>query len=318
MKLTLTNLKFTTTPTRINEMQWEGAVTKINTPSDGTPGGAYQQVIFERAAVEANGQSMVNMPLNCEWPNDDWWSNPALAFTGHCERFVIGVVQKVWIDGDYLMCSGIIWKDNYYDVAYMIQNAKDALGFSVEVYPLESKVQEDGYEHVTQLEFTGLCICWSNVAAFEDTFLTQLIACKKQNNVKTKETEEDMNEEQMKAMLAEFTKGITEEIAKVEASVETKISAVKDLTESLKPVEVDKEAFTALEATNAELKAEIEKLKATVVAPVVPAPTATQTAVSPLDNGIDFTAELKKINEMQCTSIEKAKLRFALAMKAQK
>lgn len=294
MKFNLQNLKFTTAPTRINEMQWEGAVTKIDTPSDGTPGGGSVPVVFERAAIEANAQSMVNMPLNCEWPDGDWWSNPALAFTGHCERFVIGVVQKVWIDGDYLMCSGIIWKDNYCDVAYMLQNAKDALGFSVEVYPLTSLVQDDGFEHVSQLEFTGLCICWSNVAAFEDTFLTQLVACKK----KQKETDDNMNEEQLKAMFTEFAKGISEQITKVEASVDTKISAMA------KPVD-NSEALAKLEATNAELSAKLE-------ATAVPAPTATQTATTVLTN-VDYGSKLREINASKGTSFDRMKQRFALA-----
>ncbi len=296
-------------------MLWEGAVTKIGVPSDGVPGGGTVCTVWEREAIEASMSTMVNMPLNCEW-DDGWFSNPAFALTGHDERFVIGAVNKVWIDGDYLMCSGIIWKDNFPDVAYMIQNAKGALGFSVETYPLEKCMGDDGFEHITSLEFTGLCVCWSEVAAYTDTFITQLVATRQ----KTKEIDNDMNEEQLKAMFAEFSKGITEEISKVQASVDQRFAEEAKKTEELEAAkkleatkQVEAEAVIKLEAANKELADKLAKLQASII----PGPTATQAAAPKDGEGYDAMAELDKINKMTCSVDEKIRLRFMVAANAQ-
>jgi hypothetical protein len=258
---------------------------------------------------------MLEMPLNCEYPDDEWFSNPALAFTQHNTRFVIGSVRKTWIDGENFMCSGIIWKDNFADVAWMIQNAKDALGFSVELYPLEHEVQADGFDHVTKLEFTGLTICWKNVAAFSDTFLTQLAASRKIKNEKVDDT---MTPEEMKAMLEGFTQSMTAEIAKVQSSVESKVDALEskikaqeeaEKVEAAKKVEAD--ALAKVEAEKEALKAELAKVQATAI----PAPVAVQTA-APKGNTVDYTGEFAKINQMNCSVSEKVKLRASLALKA--
>jgi len=306
-----------------NIMYWEGAVTKIGCVSDGIPGGGTVPIVWERTAVEQAIGSLVSMPLNCEWP-EDLFSNPAIAFTGHNMRFVIGAVQKVWIDGDYLMCSGIIYKDNFPDVAYMIQNAKDALGFSVECYSKEKQIQDDGYEHVYKVEFTGLTACWQNVAAFKDTFFTQLVACRnKKNNQRVDDN--SMTPEEMKALFAEMTKGISEEISKVQASVDQKFTALeeqKKAEDEAKRLEAEKQAEELAKAAEndelAKLKAANEELTAKLEAAtkVIPGPTAGQSAV-PKDSDVDYNSELDKINKMTCSLEEKVKLRFSLALKAQ-
>lgn len=310
IKLKLTNLQFTTTPNRINEMKWEGAVTKIGQVSDGVPGGAMYPVVWERSAVEAAMDTMLNMPLNCEWP-EEWYSNPAFAFTAHGDT-IIGVVTKTWIDGDYLMCGGIIWKDTHWDVSFMIQNAKSALGFSVECYVKDRKV-EDEVEHVYEMEFCGLTICWSNIAAFEDTFITLLTACRKNKN--KSEDDVDMTPEEMKAMLDSFTQGITATIAEVRTGVETKITAMEQKIEAAKPAApaAAPNELEQLKATVETLKTENEQLKA--AKPPIPAPTAVQSAAKK-DAQDDYQAELDKINKMTCSAEEKMKLRFAVVLKA--
>lgn len=288
-------------------MLWEGAVTKIGVPSDGVPGGGTVPTIWERNAVEENMATMVNMPLNCQW-DEGWFSNPAYALTGHNERFVIGAVHKVWIDGDYLMCSGIIWKDNFPDVAYMIQNAKGALGFSVEVYPLKASIEDDGYEHITSLEFTGLCVAWSEVCAYNDTFITQLVATR---NKTMKEVDKPMEltQEMLDASLEKI-------MATMASQIDEKIKA------SAVPM-VDEEAKTKLEkleASNAELLAKIEELSKDpkVSATEIPAPSAAPSAQSANPKfGADAMDSLAKINASSMSIEEKAKARFNLAFQAE-
>jgi hypothetical protein len=317
LQLQLQDLSFTTSQKHSNKMMWTGAVTKVGVPSDGTPGGGTVPVVWERSAVEAAVNTMVDMPLNCEYP-EDFSSNPALAFTGHNMRFVIGAVQKAWIEGDYLMCSGIIYKDNFPDVAWMISNAKDSLGFSVELYPKEKKIEDDGFEHVYKLEFTGLTTCWSSVAAFEDTFFTQLVATR----IKNKKVDDTMTPEEMKAMLEGFTQSMTAEIAKVQSSVEAKVSALEEKLESEKLEAAKKAEEEKLHAAKvaedekvAKLEAEKKELEDKLKAAAIPAPQAVQTAASKVGD-VDYTAELSKINQMTCSVSDKVKLRASLALKA--
>lgn len=290
-------------------MIFEGAVTKIDSPSDGVPCGGTVQVVWDRAAVEASMDTMIGMPLNCEW-SDDWFSNPAQVFTEHNERFCIGVVQKVWIEGDYLMCAGIIWKDNFPDVAYMIQNARDALGFSVEAYILGKTLGDDQFEHVTSLEFCGVCICWSNIAAFQDTFVTHLAACRNNKNKKEEVDKMEFTKEQLEEMLRGF-------MANVESKISASIEQLKPAAPVVDPVD---EKFAKLEAANAELLAKIEEITKTnpvkVDATAIPGPTATQTAVSGFGN--KDREELDKINASKDMTIDqKAQARFKLAFAAE-
>lgn len=310
LNFSLRDIQITDTQEHSNIMRWTGAVTKVGVPSDYPPGGAWSRTLWSAEAVQSAIDTMKGMPVNCEWP-EDWYSNPAYAFTGHNSRFVIGHIEEVWIDGENLMCSGIIYKDNFYDVAYMIRNAIQALGFSVEVYSLDGSYDEtDDLFTVTKLEFLGVTICWSNVAAYQDTYFTHLAAtqAKKKGN-------DEMTEEQLKALLEGLQTNLIGEITKVQASVDQvnqRVATVETKVEQEKieaTAKADNELKTRLEAA----QAEIEKLKAAQV----PAPTAVQTA-APKDGGdaVDFNGELDKINKMTCGADEKQQLKFALMLKA--
>lgn len=318
LKFTLRDIQITETQEHSNKMRWTGAVTKVGVPSDYPPGGAWSRTLWTAEAVQLAIDTMKGMPVNCEWP-EDWYDNPATAFTGHDSRFVIGHIEDAWVEGENLMCSGIIYKDNFYDVAYMIRNAIQALGFSVEVYTLEASYDEK-YDllTVTQLEFLGVTICWSNVAAYTDTYFTHLAATK----ANKKETD-DMTEEQLKALLEGFQANLVNQINQIQASVvqvDTRIAELEAKQEATK-VEATKaaeaqatETVTKLEAANAELKEQLEKLQAAQVA----APTAVQTAAPKEKNeALDINAELEKINKMTYSFEEKQKLKFSLMLKTQ-
>lgn len=299
-------------------MLWTGCVTKVGVKSSGVPGGAWSYVMWEKDAVESALDTLVSMPLNCYWPDsDDWWSNPCDALTGHDTRFVIGSVQKAWIDGDNLMCSGIIWKENFSDVAFMIQNAKDALGFSVELYPLESTYDEtEDCEHVTKLEFTGVAIAWKDLCAFDQTYVEEIAATVKKLYNKRKD-DVQMTEEQMKASLEGFLAQVDEKIAASNAKLEEKLAESNSkleekLTATVVPVSpVVPEAnaeVEALKATQAELEAKLAEANAKIEAAKAPAPTAVQTA-APKAVTFDVDARLAEINKMDCSISERAKLR---------
>lgn len=266
--------------------------------------------------VEESYETMNGMPLNCEW-SDEWFSNPAWALIGHDTRFTIGYVTETWIDENKLMAKGIIWQDNYYDVAYMLTNARPALGFSVEAN-VTYEYKEDKY-YSKSVVFTGLATLWKESAAWGDTQLLSLVA-NRINNSKEKD-DVNMTPEEMKAMFLEFSKGLTEEISKVQASVDQKFEALEEQKkaeeaaklEAAKKTEDDAAAeLEKLKAANAELQTKLE-----AAAKAIPAPTATQTA-APKEGELNVSAEFAKINASKEMSFdEKLKARFAIALAAQ-
>jgi hypothetical protein len=307
----LQNLTFTTSPNRLNEMLWEGIICQVGVPSRGCPGGSDCPVVIEQVALDDNLQSMVQMPLNCEYPEGDWcgYENPAGVFTGHDGRFCIGVVQKIWVDGINILCSGIIWKDSYPDVAYLINNCQKSLGFSLEAYPIECEIEKDENLHIYKLEFTGLCLCFSDLAAFDGTMLTKLVATrnKKQSEVDT------MTPEQMQEMIDAM-------MVKLEASNAELVNGLKlaneDLQKQLDEVNAKLEAANSERVANEE-KFEAEKLelntKLEAAAAAIPAPTANLNDQVPAGKDkINAADELAKINKMTCSPGEKMQLRFAV------
>ena len=306
LQLQLQDISFISSQKHSNILYWEGAVSKIGCVSNGVPGGADVQVVLDKDAVEASLDSIVGMPLNCMWEGNDY-------FTAHNERFVIGSVKNAWIDGDYLMCGGYVYRDNFPDVAMAMQTLKEQLGFSIECYMKQRGIQDDGYDHVTKLEFTGLTVCFQDCAAFNDTFFTKLAA-----TIKNRRDDVEMTKEEMQELLASTMATMKEELKaeftadKLEATkvAEEKAKAEKEKLEATKATE--SEAIAKLEATIAEQKAQLEKLQATI-----PAPTAVQTAAKKDGDAVDYMGELDKINKMTCSVDEKMKLRFSLALKAQ-
>jgi hypothetical protein len=224
LKFEIQDLQFTTTQSHINKMEWTGCVTLLDSPSDGPPGGAGGMcVVFDSVGVTNKCQTMVGMGLNCEWP-DGWFAAPEYALTGHDERFKIGYVSDCWVEGNKLMAKGVIWKRDFDDISFMIQNGKDALGFSVECMVDEYKEAEDGNLHVTDMTFTGVALLWKNTAAFEGTQLMELVA----NRHKKNEKEVDkMNEEQIKALMEGFMAQFSQVVTTAVSAVEAKIDANK-------------------------------------------------------------------------------------------
>jgi len=298
-------------------MLWEGIICQVGVPSRGCPGGSDCPVVIEQVALDDNLQSMVQMPLNCEYPEGDWggYENPAGVFTGHDGRFCIGVVQKIWVDGINILCSGIIWKDSYPDVAYLINNCQKSLGFSLEAYPIECEVEKDENLHIYKLEFTGLCLCFSDLAAFEGTMLTKLVATK--NLIKKEGTDMELKD------IQEIMDAV---VAKLEASNVELVNGLKLANEDLQK-QLD-EVNAKLEAANSERVADAEKFEAEklelntkleAAAAAIPAPTANLNSQVPAPKDkINAVEEYAKINKMTCSPEEKAQLRFAVWAKVSK
>lgn len=169
-------------------MPFSGVCMFTETASDGTPCGSDKPVAFSREATEKALDSFIGMGVNCTYYE---WGAPEYSLTGHDMRFKIGVVEEAKLNNDgQVEIKGHLWKSDFYDVCYMIKNAKDSLGFSVEVVISDMEERSDFY-FVNDFTFTGVAILYKNLAAFKDT---QLAAQRK--NKQQKESDVLMNEEQ--------------------------------------------------------------------------------------------------------------------------
>ena len=299
-----------------NVMLWSGILSYIDTPSSGIPCGADKPVVLPMDEIMKSYSTLKGTALNAVW-EDGFFSNPAESLTGHNERNIIGYIDDVSIDENKLIGSGLIFKSNFPDLSFMVENTFKSLGFSVELTCGMTDTEE--YSVAKDITFSGAALLFSNCAAWDSTQMLSLVANKQQNSKEKDDV--NMTPEEMKAMFAEFSKGLTEEISKVQASVDQKFEALEKQKEAEEAAKLEAakktedEAAVELEklkAANAELQAKLE-----AAAKVIPAPTAGQTAASK-DNTVDVNAEFAKINASKDMSFDdKLKARFAVALAAQ-
>ena len=302
LQFNLDNLTFTSSKNRINELSFTGAITKCGEPSDAAPGGSEVRTVFETTAVEEAIDTLLYMPVNARWP-DDWEGNPTMALTGHDERFCVGVIKKAWVENNYVMCSGVLWRDNYGDFCHFLQNAQEAVGFSVEAFPLEHNIGEDEFMHITKVEFSGVCICWKSVAAYADTFISKLVATK---NINESKGELHLTEEKMQEMLDAMVEKINASNKEIVSGLEAKVNELSEQVEKLNAEKAElEEKLSAAEAEKVELNAKIEAAKANV-----PAPTAGVPQTPAPKDKVDFAAKRDEINKMNVSAAEKVQLRY--------
>src|SRR5574344_626878 len=104
--LELHDLMFAASPERLNWLPFTGTCLFADQPSDGIPsGGVDKPVRFPSAELDKALDSMVDMGVDCEWP-DDFWDGPEEAFSGHDDRFKIGVVKTSVLKGNEMVISG--------------------------------------------------------------------------------------------------------------------------------------------------------------------------------------------------------------------
>lgn len=218
------NLKFDSTNVQVeltteqhpNAMYFTATFARIGTPSDGTPCGADEPVIIDAEEAAKSIKTMNFMGIDCEW--DEWW--PEYCMTGHDTRNKIGVVRNAYIEGNELKIDGLIYSKDFSDIAFFIKNATPSLGFSMECLA-SSEIQDDNYEHLHDITFTGVAILFKNLAAYEDTYLDYVASKKKGTNELTKEEMEQLVgslKETINASQADFEKKMDEKFEAFKAS----------------------------------------------------------------------------------------------------
>lgn len=231
--LNFSSFNFTENEVRhINKMPFSGVCLFADTPSDGIPYGADKPVKFAKAAIENALSTFSGMGVDCRYSS---YSYPEDVLTGHDERFKIGVIEAATLnENNEVVISGSLWKRDFYDVCFMIKNAKDALGFSVEV-AVNAMVEEENCYEITDFTFTGVAIMYKNLAAFKST---QLAAQAQKQKEEKGKGDVQMTDEQMKAFTDALQAGfaaIGEKLDKLEQKEnQIDFSAVTSAIEDLK------------------------------------------------------------------------------------
>ncbi len=226
--LELHDLMFAASPERLNWLPFTGTCLFADQPSDGIPsGGVDKPVRFPSAELNKALDSMVDMGVDCEWP-DEFWDGPEEAFSGHNDRFKIGVVKTSVLKGNEMVISGGLWSNDFSDICDMYRNAKASLGFSVEVY--FNLVDQGEYYDAVDIEFTGVAILFSDLAAFKDTY----IAAKRGGDKEmTKEEMKELLDAHFKAQ-QEAIEGLTKQLENVALGFAEERAARKEAEEKAK------------------------------------------------------------------------------------
>lgn len=232
-----------------NAMRFTGTCMFLNTPSDYTPNGVDRPVLLTSEEAEKCASTMNLMGINCDY---DPWLFPDELMTAHNRRNKIGVVEKCWVDGDELKFTGIMYKNDFPDIADFIKKTVDSLGFSVEAM-FNLHEYEDHIE-MADVEFTGVAMLFKNAAAYQNTYIAEIAA--KAKGKQSMEKQEILN------LIDEAIK------ASIEAQAEqaAKAKEAKELADAKAEVERLTTECAAKDAKIAELEKAIETKDAEIEA----------------------------------------------------
>ena len=196
-------------------LPFEAVLGYVDTPTDATPCGGYPGYKTVLGSEDIDIESLVGSGVNVRW---DYW--PEDNMTGHNPRFKVGVIDEAHLEGTTIKAKGHLWRSDFPDVCEVVENAKESLGFSVEIYS-DGVTVDHKQEQVTckGVHFTGASILYKSKAAFRQTS----IMC----SILDTEGENDMNEEVKQALEAQEKK-FTEAIDKLTNAVQALSEQKKD------------------------------------------------------------------------------------------
>lgn len=181
-----------------NKMPFSGILTRLDEPSDHAPGGSHgRRIIVTSAAAERALSSLLGMAVDF-----------TPSFDGHDAQTKIGIITSAWVNGNAIEIEGFIYAADFPETAVLIKTLKNVLGFSFEAQRLT--VLDPGADviTITDLSFTGAAILRKDKAAYTTTRLAAQAAKGKLN----------MNPDELKALLAEALKPVSDRLGKLEAS----------------------------------------------------------------------------------------------------
>ncbi len=244
-------------------------VTKVDTPSDGIPEGAWNRVVFPAEEMEKALPLLVGMPVNAEFNSEGRNPTGSSYLSSHDTTNIIGVFTEAWISGTDVRVKGHLFSETYPQEVKIIKALarQGELGMSIEVEVDELKEVE--YQGKTVLETYGLTplgatILFKDKAAFAKT---KFAAAKKGAEEMEKKLEEiivSLNEIKKKVEDLEAEAVKKEDIKDfITAEALEGFAKVEDFKDFVKAEEVvkpeDIECFVKAEELEAKL-AELQKL----------------------------------------------------------
>lgn len=237
----------------INKLPFMATFMIIGSPSDGVPCGADLPVMLDMDEAQKCVNTMDLMAIDCMW--SDWF--PEDCMTGHDTQNKIGVVEQAYIEGNEMKIKGFVYAMDFPEIAYFIKNATPALGFSMECIA-STEEKEDGFEHLSDVTFTGVAILFKNLAAYEDTYIDYLAAAKKKKEDE-KLTKEEM--EQLMASVKDTVEASQKQFADKFVDIATKLGELQ-AGKTVPKAGEDKAALEKLEAEKKQLADEKAALEA--------------------------------------------------------
>lgn len=299
-------------PKHPNKLNFSATVAYVDEPSDKAPCGSNGKLlVLRKEAVEKALSSMDLMAINCSAKS---------GFTEHDPREKVGLVTKSFVEGNALKCNGFFYALDYPDIAYVIKNAVDTMGFSIEA-SIVAYEEDETNVYVTDLIFTGLSAVFAESAAFTKTHIDYLVASANKTEI-TKENDNDMTPEQI-AELMSGMKAMQDGLAGVQGTIGTMkcsldevkadVDGIKAKAEKAPEVAPTVAEVTASAAVVAPVQAMVDAVSASaaVVAPAtpyvaqvqaqadptaIPVPTAVQASVQNPALGADKLAKIEQIN----------------------
>jgi len=295
-------------PKHPNKLNFSATVAYVDEPSDKAPCGSNGKLlVLRKEAVEKALDSMNLMAINCSAKS---------GFKEHDPREKVGLVTKSFLEGNAVKCNGFFYALDYPDIAYVIKNAVDTMGFSIEA-SIVAYEEDETNVYVTDLIFTGLSAVFAESAAFTKTHIDYLVASANKTEI-TKENDNDMTPEQI-AELMSGMKAMQEGLAGMQGTIGTmkcSLDEVKADVDGIKAkAEKAPEVAPAVDAVTASA-AVVAPAAVTVVAPYVaqvqaqadltaiPVPTAVQASVQNPALGADKLAKIEAINASASMSLQ--------------
>ena len=228
-----------------NSMRFTGTCMFLDEPSDYIPGGVDKPVILSADVANECASTMNLMGINCDY---DPWLFPDEVMMAHDRRNKIGVVEKCWVDGNELKFTGIIYKNDFPDIADFIKKTVDSLGFSVEA--IFNIHEHEEYIEMADVEFTGVAILFKNAAAYQNTYIAEIAAKAKGKQL--------MDKQEILAIVDEAVKASIEAQAKAQAEAK-EAQELADAKAEVERLTVECSAKDALIAEKDAKIAELEK-----------------------------------------------------------
>lgn len=230
-----------------NSMRFTGTCMFLDEPSDYIPGGVDKPVILSADVANECASTMNLMGINCDY---DPWLFPDEVMMAHDRRNKIGVVEKCWVDNNELKFTGIIYKNDFPDIADFIKKTVDSLGFSVEA--IFNIHEHEEYIEMADVEFTGVAILFKNAAAYQNTYIAEIAAKAKGKQL--------MDKQEILAIVDEAVKASIEAQAKAQAEAKE----AQELADAKAEVERLTVECSAKDALIAEKDAKIAELEQSV------------------------------------------------------